>query len=299
MVPVRAGEGRSIACDVVLLGLVWGASVVLQRLALAELAPLPLVILRLLAGLAFFLPFLPRVAFGLPRDRRALLDIALVGALNPGASALLSALALRYGSSGLLAILASLAPLAGVLLARLYGVEVGLGRGRLLGMAAAFAGVAILVAGRSTGLGPEHAGDLRSYGFGLLVALSLAASAVHSRHALMRGDPFAITAGQIGAGLLLAAAAQLLAGEPPMLASIGEQTWLAVLLSGALGLGASSVFLLTVVRRHGPTAALLLLYVVPLTAAGLGVLLLGESVDGPMALGAALILGGLLLFGRG
>lgn len=272
---------------------------VLQRFALAELAPLPLVLLRLLAGLAFFLPFLPRVIRGLPRDRRALLNIALVGALNPGASALLSALALAYGSSGLLAILACLAPLAGGLLAGLYGVEAPLSRGRLLGMLAALGGVAALVAGRSTGLGPEHTGDLRAYGFGLLVALSLAASAVHSRHHLGRGDPFAIAAGQIGAALLLALTAQLLAGETPRTLPLSGSTWLAVLLSGALGLGASFVFLLIVIRRHGPTAALLLLYVVPLTAAGLGVVLLGETVDGPIAIGAALIFGGLLIFSRG
>ena len=65
-------------------------------------------------------------------------------------------------------------------------------------------------------------------------------------------------------------AAQVLAGEPLPTAGLSAQSWLAVLLSGAIGLGASFVLLLAVIRRHGPTAALLLLYVVPLSAAGLG-----------------------------
>jgi drug/metabolite transporter (DMT)-like permease len=289
----------AIARDVIFLGAVWGASVVLQRLALAELTPLPLVVLRLLAGLAFFIPFLPRVVRGLPRDRRTLLDVGLVGALNPGASALLSALALQVGLSGLLAILACLAPLAGALLARLYRVEAPVRAAQLVGMLGALGGVAILVAGRSTGLGSEHAGDPRAYLYGLLVALSLAASAVHSRRLPVGQDAVAVAACQIAAGLLLIVPAQMLVGAGIPIAALGARTWLAVGLSGALGLGASFVYLLIVIRRHGPTASLLLLYVVPLTAAGLGVLLLGETVDGPMALGAALILGGLLLFSSG
>ena len=107
----------ALSRDVALLGLIWGASVVLQRAAVAEVEPFSLVGLRLLAALAFFLPFMPRVR-GLSADPWRLLDVVVLGAMNPVTTGVLSALALSFASSGLVAVLTSLAPLLTALLAR-------------------------------------------------------------------------------------------------------------------------------------------------------------------------------------
>src|SRR6266705_2846358 len=85
----------SLTRDVVALGLIWGSSVVFQRIALAEMGPLPLVTLRLLCALAYFVPFVPRVLRGLSLGPRALFAMLVVGALNPGASGVFLALALE------------------------------------------------------------------------------------------------------------------------------------------------------------------------------------------------------------
>ena len=65
-----------------------------------------------------------------------------------------------------------------------------------------------------------------------------------------------------------------------------------------IGLSASFVLLLRIIKNHGPTAAMLNLYVVPATAAGLGVVALGETITPTMLLGAALVLGGVFVFTR-
>ena len=106
---VRLGDVRP-------LGLIWGISVVLQRIAVAEIAPLTMVTLRLLAALLFFLPFCMTIWRGLRVQGWLLPHVLVIGVLNPALSAIFSALALQFASSGLVAILASLAPLLAALL---------------------------------------------------------------------------------------------------------------------------------------------------------------------------------------
>jgi drug/metabolite transporter (DMT)-like permease len=297
------GDGRAaLARDVSVLGLVWGASVVSQRFAVAEVEPLPLVALRLLTALAFFLPFLPRIRRGLAGSPRRLLDIGLVGALNPALCGILSAFALQFASSGLVAVLISLGPLLTVLLAKLLLDEPPLGPTRLAGLALAFGGVALLIATRSTGLeagagAPSVAdGDLRGHGLALTIAVAMAVAGVYNRRRLGGTDPLAVAAGQIAAGLLLVGPLALLLGEPPPPTEIGGLTWLAIVASGTIGLGASFVLFQGMIGRHGPTAAMLALYTMPVVAAGLGALFLDETISGLMAGGAAPVLAGVVLF---
>lgn len=287
-----------LARDVLLLGGTWGSSLVLQRLALAQLQPLPLVALRLVCALLFFLPVLPRVRRGLAVGPGVLLAMAVVGALNPAGSALFSALALQFASAGLVAVLSTLAPLFVALLARFSADEPPLRPGQLAGLGLAFGGVALLIATRSTGLAASNAGDVLGYLFGLAVPLSIGLAAVVARRHLRSVDPLASAAGQMAAGLVFVLPVQVLAGDSVAVLSLGVETWLAVLLSGALGLGASFVLLASMIRRHGPTGALTALFVVPLTAASLGVLMLGETLSPPLLLGGALVLGGVSLFAR-
>ena len=86
-----------------------GASLALQRAALADLTPMGVAAFRLLAGLTFFAPLLPRLRLRQLRDRRAILDVAVVGALSPGLSILCLTFALQFASSGLVALLSALA----------------------------------------------------------------------------------------------------------------------------------------------------------------------------------------------
>lgn len=281
-----------------MLGAVWGSSVMFQRMAVAEVAPLPLVVLRLVAALVFFVPFLPRVWRGLTASRRRSIDVCLVGAVNPCLCGVLSAQALLYASSGLVAVLISLAPLLTALLATLVLGERIPTRIQLAGLAAAFAGVAVLLVTRSTGLGPFQGGDLRGHALALAVALLMALVTVYARLRLGGADPLAMAAGQIVGGLVFSVPVTLLLGETVALTEVRVQTWVAIVASGSVGLGASFVLFLGMIERHGPTASLLALYVMPVAAASLGAIFLDETITPSMSVGAALVLLGVVLFTR-
>jgi drug/metabolite transporter (DMT)-like permease len=294
----RHASVSTLARDVALLGLIWGASVVLQRAAVAEVEPFSLVGLRLVAGLAFFIPFMPRVRRGLLADPRRLLDVVALGTMNPVTTGVLSAVALSFASSGLFAVLTSLTPLLTALLGRWVVGERPLTRPQIGGLVIAFGGVVVLIATRSTGLGIESAGDVRGPILSIVVAAVMAFATLFSRRRLAGTDALAMAAGQLGGGLLVVAPVALVFGGPVVLSEVSVWAWLAIVLSGTVGLGAAFVLFLGMVERHGPTAALLSLYVIPVAAMLLGAGLLGEQVTTPMLVGAVLVLGGVILFTR-
>ena len=292
----RHASAPSLARDVVLLGMIWGSSVVFQRTAVAEVEPLPLVGMRILAALAFFVPFVPRVGRALAGGPRLLFDVGVVGALTPALCGILSSLALQFASSGLVAVLISLGPLFTALLAKLLLDEPPLRRRQLAGLGCAFGGVVLLIATRSTGLDMAGDGDLRGHALALAIALMMAVASVYNRRRLAGTDALAIAAGQNAAGLLVVAPAALLLAEPVSPGAISARTWVAIVASGTVGLGASFVLYQGMIERHGPTAAMLALYTMPVAAAGLGALFLGEAITTSMVVGAALVLLGVFLF---
>ena len=115
---------------------------------------------------------------------------------------------------------------------------------------------------------------------------------------LAGADPLAMAAGQIVGGLLVSVPVTLLAGETVALDRVSVQAWVAIVASGAVGLGAAFVLFLGMIERHGPTASLLALYVMPVAAATLGALFLDETIAPSMAVGGVLVLLGVVLFTR-
>ena len=284
-----------------LLGAVWGSSVVLQRLAVAEVAPLSLVALRLLAALLVFLPFacrLARAAAGRPRLVR---DWLIIGLLNPVLSGLFTALALQRTSSGVVAVLQTLSPVWSAILVALFvrhAEVIGWRRGQ--GMAVACGGVTLLFLTGTSGLAGGAGGDLLGLLFALASPIAVSLASAYVRGRLQGLDPLVVAGGQITAACLLAVPLAALVGAPPALHldAISPRAWLAVVLSGSAGLGASFVLFVHMIGRHGPTAALLSTYVMPVVAALLGVLVLGETITPTMLAGSALVLVGVLLFNR-
>jgi drug/metabolite transporter (DMT)-like permease len=87
-------------------------------------------------------------------------------------------------------------------------------------------------------------------------------------------------------------------GGRVVIGTVTLQGWLAVTLSGAIGLSASFVLFLRMIARHGPTTSTLALYVMPVAASLLGALFLRESITSPMIAGSTLVLTGVFLFTR-
>ena len=279
---------------VLVTGTALGSSVVMTRLGVHEIPPLPLVALRLSVATVAFLAVLVLLKRRFPRDRRTLLDIGLVG-VTQGLPLLAFTIALQFISSGVLTMFLALIPLFTGLMAHVWLNQERLGFAKAGGLAVAFGGVLLLVATRTTGLTAGASGaDVRGYGLALAGALVIAASVVYTRRRLRHVDVVVLTAGQFLAACLVVVPIALLVGSVN-LAAVSWTGWMAVAYTGMVGSFSAFFLMFTLNRRYGATTSVLPTYLTPAVSAVLGAVLLGEVITPPFLAAAGMILAGVLL----
>lgn len=278
------------AIEFLLLGLVWGASFALYRVAIPEFGLAATVSLRLLlAATALCLVFgspLRRVA---ALDRRRTLGwLALIGAGTTALPFTLVAETVMRSSAGFAAVLNASSPLFSALLAVCVWHE-ALSRSKAVGLLLGFAGVALLASLRE--LGPLRIGidavllgvaGAACYGLGVQLARrklgDLDASAV--------ATGFSVT----GAVLLLPWALASLPGALPSWPAIT-----AVLVLGLVSTALGNVMYFRLLGRIGATPALSVTFVIPPFAMLWGHLLFEEVPTPAMLASTAVILVGTAL----
>jgi drug/metabolite transporter (DMT)-like permease len=192
----------------------------------------------------------------------------------------------QHVSSSLAAIVIAAVPLIVALLAlRFDAAERATGR-RLVGLLVGFGGVVALV-------GVDLAGDstaLLGAGAVAIAAVGYAAGPMILKRHLTDLDPRAT----MGASLAIAAVALAPAAalDPPSAASLSADAIVAIVVLGLLCTAAAFVVMAVLVADVGPGRALVITYVNPVVAVGLGVAVLGERPGAGAIAGLLLILAG-------
>lgn len=272
-----------------------GAAIVASRLAVAEVPPLTLAMLRYAIGFLCLLPF----ALAAMRSLRALppaRDLAVMAALGTGQFALLIALlnwGLRTVPAAPAALIFSLFPLLTMLLAATLGREqVG---GRLV------AGVLLSIAGVALALGPKlqsaHGGDWWGE---LAVFASACVGALCSvlyRPYLQRYPTVPVSAFAMLASVLFLALFALAEAWPARVAALSPGAWGLVAFIG-FSSGIGYFWWLYALKHESPTRVTVFLSLNPVTAALLGWALLAEPLAPQLLAALALIALGLWLATR-
>lgn len=272
------------------LALIWGGSFFFIKVAVAHVAPLTLVWLRVVIAAAALLAFTSlRGESGLVA--RALIGPMLVVALlNNVLPFLLFAWANTQIASGLTSILNATTPLWGVLLAHLYTKDEPLSRNRLAGVLIGICGVALM-------MGPALLGD---FGTGLLAQLAClvgafcyAVAGVYARRFKRLGvSPLSVTTGQLTMSALVLLPVMLLFDQPWTAPLPPLSAWASILSLALVCTAFAYVLYFRLIETAGASNALLVPILVPPTAILLGGLFLGESLH-------ARDFGGLLLIALG
>src|SRR6185312_6548145 len=193
-------------------------------------------------------------------------------------------------SSGTAAILNALTPILTVLVLRvLQGTK--LGWNKTAGVGIGFGGVVVLV-------GPETGGSFMGELACLLAAFCYALSApVMAR--LRHLPPLLVAGGQLIASAVLLLPVSALMDRPWALPMPGGATWAALLGLALFSTAFAYVLFFRLVSSAGPANAMLVTYLIPVTALILGNLALGEPITARSIIGMLVILAGLaLLDGR-
>ncbi len=264
---------------------IWGSTYLGIAVAGETIAPLFAASTRFITAGALMVGIVLLRRGKLRVSRRALASCIVIGALLPGANAVLF-FAERDVPTGLASLIIATVPLWVVVL-RLAARE-RLGRPALIGVGVGFAGVAILAhpSGGATTLGIALC---------LLSALMWSTGTVLSAWLTMPADPFAATAYEMLAGglLMLPIAVFTVHGFSPSRASI--LGWLYLVTFGSIVGYTAYVWLLA----NAPLSLVsTYAYVNPVVAIFLGVLFRGEDLTWRLLIGAATVVAAVALVVR-
>ena len=276
---------------IALLGLVWGGAFFLARIAVAELPPLTLVLLRVaLAALTLHLvlALLGRALWSYRARWRDFLGMGLLNNAIPFSLLFAGQTAL---GAGLASILNATTPIWTVLIAHALTRDERISARKLAGVALGFVGVAVM-------LGPAAIGALEAP---LWAMLCVVAGAISYGFGGIFGKRFAdvppaVTAtGQLTASTLVMLPIALLAHGLPDWSAVSGGTWLAVVALATASTAFAYLLFFRILAAAGAVNVSLVTLLVPASAIVLGALFLDETLSAAAWAGLALIAGGLIV----
>lgn len=277
------------------VGVQVGAVTVASRAVVGEVGPVSLAMLRYAIGACCLLPFF----LAAPRVRFEVRDLAAVAALGIGQFGILVVLlnvGLLYVSSARAALLFATFPMMTMLLAAALGRE-RLSLARTLGVAMSFAGVGLALLDKLA-VEQAAAGEWAGVAAVLGSALTGAVCSVLYRPYLQKYPILPVSTLAMFASVVFLVVLAVPEGIIITVPRLGPGVWAAILFIGGSS-GIAYFCWLWALGRLPPTQVTVFLSLSPITAALLGVLLLGESLS-PLTLAglAAVVCGLILAFAR-
>lgn len=271
----------------VLLSVLWGGSFFFIAVAVAELPPLTIVLLRV--ALAAVTLHLLRVLMGLslPRDGASWRAFVAMGVINNVVPFMLIVWGQSHIASALASILNATTPLFTVVVAHYLTRDERLSPARLAGVAIGLAGVVAMLGPTALAdLGTALAAELAC----LAAALSYAFGGVYGRRFRGLGlDPLVVATGQVTTSAVLLLPVAVLADRPWTLPSPSLAAVAAVVALAVVSTGFAYVLYFRLLATVGATNVLLVTLLIPVSAILLGVTILGEHLASRHLLGMALI----------
>ena len=268
-----------------ILSVLWGGSFYFAKIAVLEIPPLTLALGRVGIAAAVLAVFARAIAAPFPRDTASWRLLAVMAFFNNVVPFTLLFWAQIHMSIGLASILNATSPLFGVLMAHAMTHDDKFTVGRAVGLVAGFASVVVLI-------GPNLMGELGTHVLAELACLaascSFAVGAVLSRR--VRGfSPVIVATGQLTMSTVLLLPLVLLFDRPESALTASRAAIWAMVSLALLSSALAYLIYFRVIARAGATNALIVTFLIPVSAILLGVALLHEVVDARQIAGMAAI----------
>jgi len=276
----------------ILLGLIWGSSFLWIKIAIGEIPPATLVAWRMTLGAAGMVTFLVISGRRLPTSGRTLAGLALLGLVNTALPIFLISWGEQFIDSGTAAVFNSLAPLFSLLLAGVVLRTEPVTPLRVAGVLIGFGGAAVL-ASREFALRADPSALIGTLAVAVAAA-SYAAGGSYARHSMLGTHRYQVAAGSLVFAAIYAWILALVADGGVILPAQPGPI-IAVLWLGLIGSFVAYLIYFLLIERLGATVAAMVTYTFPVTGVALGVIFLGELLDVRLAVGAGLVLVGIVV----
>lgn len=280
---------------VLLLGFLYGSTLVVSRFSVGQYAPLTYISLRLLLATGGYV-----VLFALsqekrwPTDRRLWVKASLLGLFGTALPMIGMISSLQYLSSGVASLLITLAPGVTVICAHFFLADEQLTFLKAAGVLVAFMGAGFLLMRGESGLAEFASADWRGYAWNGMGILCGGSSVVYSRRYLRNEDMWHVSSVRMlsAAVFVLIATALTVGFDMQNVTSVG---YIALVYAAIAGTFAGMWLNFYIVKNFGATSATQVSYVLPVISTILGALVLSERVTSGMLVGMTIIFAGLTL----
>ncbi|MGB5963927.1 MAG: DMT family transporter [Sulfurimonadaceae bacterium] len=277
----------------ILIALIWGSQYIFNELALQELTPFGLMVLRIFFGfitLTLLILVIPRErAKRLHLTKKLFLLFIVIGAVEAAIPFYLIAYGQLLVASSVTAIIMGLIPMMTILLELVMRKRDKITRNEVIGLAVAFAGLIVLINPSSDNLHSTLLGFL---------SISIAAFCFALALILMAMIPKEISSLHATRFILM------IYSLPLMLmwlflnrnsVAMTDSTWLSVIILGIFSSGIVYLLYLKLIRLAGASFTALSNYLVPLVGTSLGVYFFNEPFTLNIALSLLLIVSALFI----
>jgi drug/metabolite transporter (DMT)-like permease len=269
----------------IFLSVLWGGSFLFVGLSVREVPPLTLVLARVGLAAAVLLPLSLMMGLRFPLSLSGWRPFAVMAVLNNIVPFLLIVRGQKEIASGLASLLNATTPLWSVTLAHLLTSDEKLEAHRFAGVLIGIGGVAVLV-------GPEALLGHRMNVVGMLLVLGAAIfyglSGIWGRR-FKDTPPLVTAAAQLTCSTLLLLPLALLIDQPWTLPAPSASALWALVGLAVLSTALAYIVFFRIMAVSGPTNAMLVTLLVPVSAIAFGVAFLGETIVARQVLGAFVI----------
>lgn len=275
-----------------ILGIIWGGSFFLAKIALVDIPPMTLVFLRVsIAAISLGLILKAR-GMKLPGGVRLWAAFALMGLLNNLIPFALLFWGQTHIGAGLASIFNSLTPLFTVLIAHAATQDEKLSVGKTVGILLGLVGVALII-GVDVTNGATGLTVLAMFACVAAAASYGVASVFGRRFGARKVAPMHVAFGQLTSTSVLMVPVMIIADRPWSLSAPSMTSWIAVLTLALLCTAIAYVLFFNILERGGATNISLVTFIVPVSAIVLSSLFLQEALNTNHFIGISLILLGL------
>lgn len=270
------------------LSVLWGGSFLFVGIAVSDIPPLTIVLVRVLLSAMALHVILKVMGYKFPTDKTILSAFLIMGLLNNAIPFSLIAYGQSHIASGLASILNATTPIFTVIVAHFLTTDEKLTGRKIAGVLIGFFGVAVMI-----GIDALQALGIHIFAqIAILIATtSYAFAGIYGKRFQKLGvKPITVATGQVTASALLMLPLVMFIDQPWNLDIPSLHSILALIALALLSTVLAYILFFEILARAGATNLLLVTFLIPPSAIILGVLVLNEAIHLNQMFGLALII---------
>ena len=277
----------------IVLSIIWGGSFFFAKVALSQISPMNLVFLRVvLASLALYI-LIKVFQNKIPKDISIWKSFFVMGLINNIVPFALLFWGQTQINSSLAAIFNATVPIFTIIIAHFFTSDERISKNKILGIILGFIGVTIMIGTDIQGHSSKW--EIIAMFACVVASISYGIATVYGRRfKSLRVEPLVLAFGQVTASSIILLPIIITSSDSLNVTTLSLTTILSVLALAFVSTALAYVIYFRILAKGGATNISLVVFLIPVSAIALGVIILGEQIKLSYLIGMLTIFVGLI-----